>query len=147
MTCARSGVRRPAEFEEARPWHFLAALLRHRFRFDIELSRSRRESSTNSTSKSRRAGFECADLDSVIVGKILVIRGGAIGDFILTLPVLAALRRHFPRSIGCWAILRRPLASAGGLRIRSRRSKRGRYRLFCPAGVDERLAQFLAPST
>jgi heptosyltransferase-3 len=31
-------------------------------------------------------------------GKILVIRGGAIGDFILTLPVLAALRRQFPRT-------------------------------------------------
>lgn len=29
-------------------------------------------------------------------GKILVIRGGAIGDFILTLPALAALRRQFP---------------------------------------------------
>lgn len=29
-------------------------------------------------------------------GKILVIRGGAIGDFILTLPVLTALRRQFP---------------------------------------------------
>jgi heptosyltransferase III len=27
---------------------------------------------------------------------ILVIRGGAIGDFVLTLPVLAALRRHSP---------------------------------------------------
>ena len=31
-------------------------------------------------------------------GKILVIRGGAIGDFILTLPALAALRRQFPRT-------------------------------------------------
>src|SRR5262245_32500680 len=31
-------------------------------------------------------------------GKILVIRGGAIGDFILTLPVFSALRRHFPRA-------------------------------------------------
>lgn len=30
--------------------------------------------------------------------KILVIRGGAIGDFILTLPALAALRAHFPKS-------------------------------------------------
>jgi ADP-heptose:LPS heptosyltransferase len=30
--------------------------------------------------------------------KTLVIRGGALGDFILTLPVLAALRRHFPDS-------------------------------------------------
>jgi heptosyltransferase-2 len=29
-------------------------------------------------------------------GKILVIRGGALGDFILTLPVLAALRANFP---------------------------------------------------
>src|SRR6266511_4890463 len=31
-------------------------------------------------------------------GKILVIRGGAIGDFILTLPAFAALRRHFPET-------------------------------------------------
>ena len=30
--------------------------------------------------------------------KILVIRGGAIGDFILTLPVLAALRAQFPKT-------------------------------------------------
>ena len=30
--------------------------------------------------------------------RILVVRGGAIGDFILTLPVLAALRRQFPES-------------------------------------------------
>ena len=31
-------------------------------------------------------------------GKLLVIRGGAIGDFILTLPALAALRCQFPQS-------------------------------------------------
>lgn len=31
-------------------------------------------------------------------GKILVIRGGAIGDFVLTLPVLAALRGQFPEA-------------------------------------------------
>ena len=31
-------------------------------------------------------------------GSILVIRGGAIGDFILTLPALAALRKQFPRT-------------------------------------------------
>jgi heptosyltransferase III len=31
-------------------------------------------------------------------GKILVIRGGAIGDFILTLPALAALRQTFPET-------------------------------------------------
>lgn len=30
--------------------------------------------------------------------RILVVRGGAIGDFILTLPVLAALRERFPSS-------------------------------------------------
>lgn len=29
-------------------------------------------------------------------GRILVIRGGAIGDFVLTLPAIAALRRQFP---------------------------------------------------
>lgn len=32
------------------------------------------------------------------MNNILVIRGGAIGDFILTLPVLAALRNKFPHS-------------------------------------------------
>jgi heptosyltransferase-3 len=31
------------------------------------------------------------------MNSILVIRGGAIGDFILTMPALAALRRRFPR--------------------------------------------------
>jgi heptosyltransferase III len=31
-------------------------------------------------------------------GKILVIRGGAIGDFILTLPAIAALRERFPEA-------------------------------------------------
>jgi len=49
--------------------------------------------------------------------KILVIRGGAIGDFILTLPVLSALRRQFPQSrlevLGYPHIAQ--LALAGGL--------------------------------
>jgi heptosyltransferase III len=31
-------------------------------------------------------------------GRILVIRGGAIGDFVLTLPVITALRRCFPKA-------------------------------------------------
>ncbi len=31
-------------------------------------------------------------------GRILVVRGGAIGDFVLTLPVLAALRTSFPKA-------------------------------------------------
>jgi hypothetical protein len=30
------------------------------------------------------------------MGRILVIRGGAIGDFILTLPVLQAINAHLP---------------------------------------------------
>ncbi len=50
-------------------------------------------------------------------GKILVIRGGAIGDFILTLPVFAALRRQFPDTR--LEVLGYPhiasLAAAGGL--------------------------------
>src|SRR5437868_3896933 len=50
-------------------------------------------------------------------GKILVIRGGAIGDFVLTLPALAALRQHFPEArlevLGYPHIVQ--LAVAGGL--------------------------------
>jgi len=37
-----------------------------------------------------------ADQVNPFQGRILVIRGGAIGDFILTLPAIAALRRQFP---------------------------------------------------
>jgi heptosyltransferase-3 len=50
-------------------------------------------------------------------GKILVIRGGAIGDFILTLPAIAALRKNFPDAF--LEVLGYPhiaqLALAGGL--------------------------------
>lgn len=50
-------------------------------------------------------------------GKILVIRGGAIGDFILTLPAIAAIRRQFPDAhlevLGYPHIIQ--LAQAGGL--------------------------------
>jgi heptosyltransferase-2 len=50
-------------------------------------------------------------------GKILVVRGGAIGDFILTLPVLAALRAQLPQArlevLGYPHIAQ--LALAGGL--------------------------------
>jgi heptosyltransferase-3 len=50
-------------------------------------------------------------------GRILVIRGGAIGDFILTLPAIAALRRQFPEAqlevLGYPHIAQ--LAVAGGL--------------------------------
>ena len=51
------------------------------------------------------------------MSKILVIRGGAIGDFILTLPALSALRQQFPNAklevLGYPHIAR--LAVAGGL--------------------------------
>jgi len=50
-------------------------------------------------------------------GKILIIRGGAIGDFILTLPAIAALRQQFPDAhlevLGYPHIIQ--LAQAGGL--------------------------------
>ena len=50
-------------------------------------------------------------------GKILVVRGGAIGDFILTLPAIAALRSTFPETH--LEVLGYPrlaeLAQAGGL--------------------------------
>ena len=50
-------------------------------------------------------------------GRILVIRGGAIGDFILTLPAIAALRQQFPQAhlevLGYPHIVQ--LAHAGGL--------------------------------
>lgn len=52
-----------------------------------------------------------------MAGKILIIRGGAIGDFILTLPVLTALRSHLPQAslhvLGYGNIAQ--LAVAGGL--------------------------------
>jgi ADP-heptose:LPS heptosyltransferase len=41
---------------------------------------------------------QAADPVNSSQGRILVIRGGAIGDFILTLPVIAALRRQFPQA-------------------------------------------------
>ena len=50
-------------------------------------------------------------------GKILVVRGGAIGDFILTLPAIAALRNTFPGAhlevLGYPVVAE--LAQAGGL--------------------------------
>ena len=55
-------------------------------------------------------------------GSILVIRGGAIGDFILTLPVLAALRENLPLArVEILAYPRvAPLAVAAGLAAEAR---------------------------
>lgn len=70
-------------------------------------------------------------------GKMLIIRGGAIGDFILTLPVLSALRKHFPETrlevMGYAHIA--GLAMAGGL-------------ADAVKSIDSRaLAGFFAPGT
>jgi heptosyltransferase III len=50
--------------------------------------------------RNRKHHFDGAFTERAVflMKSILVIRGGAIGDFILTLPVLAALRRQFPNS-------------------------------------------------
>lgn len=55
-------------------------------------------------------------------GRILVIRGGALGDFVLTLPVLAALREHLPQArVEILAGPRvAPLAVAAGLAAAAR---------------------------
>lgn len=70
-------------------------------------------------------------------GQILVIRGGAIGDFILTLPVLAALRHQFPQChleiLGYPHITK--LALQGGLADNDRSIESGA------------LARFFAPNT
>lgn len=59
--------------------------------------------------------------------RILVIRGGAIGDFILTLPAIAALRSRFPHAhlevLGYPHIVQ--LAVAGGLVDRARSIEAG----------------------
>ena len=81
-------------------------------------------------------------------GKILVIRGGAIGDFILTLPVFAALREQFPQT--CLEVLGYPhiaqLAFAGGF-VNGMRSIEARALagFFARNGtLDPRLSEYFA---
>ncbi len=80
--------------------------------------------------------------------RILVLRGGAIGDFIATLPVLQALRRQWPESyielIGYPHIAR--LALAGGLADRVQGLDTARMARFfgrTPA-IDDDSRRFLA---
>lgn len=79
---------------------------------------------------------------------ILVIRGGAIGDFVLTLPVLAALRRRFPDAR--LEVLGYPrvaaLAVAGGLADAIHPIESGEFAsLFAPAPqLPLHLEQFIA---
>ncbi len=77
---------------------------------------------------------------SAVKPKILVIRGGAIGDFILTLPAIAALRRQFPHAhlevLGYPHIAQ--LAVAGGLADRVRPIEaRGLAGFFARGGTLE----------
>jgi ADP-heptose:LPS heptosyltransferase len=81
-------------------------------------------------------------------GKILVIRGGAIGDFILTLPAIAALRRGFPAAhlevLGYPHIAQ--LALAGGLVDRVQSIEAGALAGFFARGGDlsEDLADYFS---
>jgi heptosyltransferase III len=80
--------------------------------------------------------------------QILVIRGGAIGDFVLTLPVLAALRQQFPQChlevLGYRHITE--LAVQGGLADATRSIESGTLaRFFAPGSVlDETWADYFS---
>ncbi|MCX8090305.1 MAG: glycosyltransferase family 9 protein [Verrucomicrobiae bacterium] len=80
--------------------------------------------------------------------RILVIRGGAIGDFVLTLPALAALRRHFAHArldvLGYPHIAQ--LAVAGGLADRVEPIEApGLAGFFAPnADLSQRWADYFA---
>jgi len=81
-------------------------------------------------------------------GKVLVIRGGAIGDFILTLPVFSALRRQFPDAhlevLGYPHIAQ--LAQAGGLadEVRSIEARAVAGFFARNGGLDAQLADYFA---
>ena len=80
--------------------------------------------------------------------KILLIRGGAIGDFILTLPAIAALRRQFPKAhlelLGYPRVTQ--LALAAGLVNRSQSIEaRALAAFFAPgAALDEEWAEYFS---
>lgn len=81
-------------------------------------------------------------------GNILVIRGGAIGDFILTLPVCSALRSQFPRArlgvLGYRQVAQ--LALAGGLvdEVRSIEAQALAGFFAQRGGLDPTLQEFFA---
>lgn len=81
-------------------------------------------------------------------GRILVIRGGAIGDFILTLPAVTALRNQFPEAhlevLGYPHIAQ--LALAGGMVDRVQPiDARGLAGFFAARGIlDEATADYFA---
>lgn len=80
--------------------------------------------------------------------RMLVVRGGAIGDFVLTLPVLAALRGAFPAA-GLALLAGREcgeLAVAGGLADESRALEGREWAEFFVenGGCDKRACEWLA---
>jgi len=85
---------------------------------------------------------------NLLQGRILVIRGGAIGDFILTLPAVAALRRQFPQAqlevLGYPHIAQ--LALAGGLVDRVQSIEAGALAGFFARGgkLAEHLADYFS---
>lgn len=85
---------------------------------------------------------------ATLQAKILVIRGGAIGDFILTLPVLAALRQQFPQTelevLGYPHIAQ--LALVGGLaqRVQSIEARALAGFFAANGALDESLADYFS---
>ncbi|MBU1855397.1 MAG: hypothetical protein KKC28_00245, partial [Verrucomicrobia bacterium] len=43
-------------------------------------------------------GFTPVPITTTTAPRILILRGGALGDFLLTLPAIRALRRHWPEA-------------------------------------------------
>jgi ADP-heptose:LPS heptosyltransferase len=83
----------------------------------------------------------------VAIPRILIIRGGAIGDFVLTLPAIRLIRESIPGShleiLGYPSIIE--LAKAGGLAEGTRSLEHGSMaRLFAPGTkIDEELVSYL----
>ena len=82
------------------------------------------------------------------MGKILVIRGGAIGDFILTLPAIRLLKEELPEAeieiMGYQAII--ALAEAGGYVSRTQSIEYGPMAAFFAPGssLDSALCDYFA---
>ncbi len=82
------------------------------------------------------------------MGKILVIRGGAIGDFVLTLPAIRLLAEDLPEAeleiMGYAPII--ALAQAGGYARRTRSIEYGAMASFFANGakLDEELCRYFA---
>ncbi len=72
------------------------------------------------------------------MGKILIIRGGALGDFVLTLPAIQLMRRNFPDTrievLGYPNVM--PMAEIAGLTDGTRSMEYGPLSLFFVPGAE-----------